>query len=211
MQEWNGEHDEQMTALMSLALDGLLDEQDHRRLEQHLDVCPGCRGEWEAMNEVSKLFESSPMVGPPLGFAIRVERRLAERQKRRRRIFGGMAVVTSGLSLAGLTVGALVLLVAAVVAWLSLGDLPSVQQGTSAALQVASGTGLLAKGASLFLGDLLARYAAPLILGLGFALVLLAGLWLWLLSLIHISETTRLLSSSYAVVCLKKKKTRITN
>jgi len=182
MQEWNGEHDEQMTALMSLALDGLLDEQDHRRLEQHLDVCPSCRGEWEAMNEISKLFESSPMVGPPLGFAIRVERRLAERQRRRQRIFGGMAVVTSGLSLAGLTVGALVLLVAAVVAWLSLGDLPSVQQGTSAALQVASGTGLLAKGASLFLGDLLARYAAPLILGLGFALVLLAGLWLWLWS-----------------------------
>ena len=182
MQEWNGEHDEQMTALMSLALDGLLDEQDHRRLEQHLDVCPGCRGEWEAMNEVSKLFESSPMVGPPLLPFGQAALHADGKTQRRRRIFGGMAVVTSGLSLAGLTVGALVLLVAAVVAWLSLGDLPSVQQGTSAALQVASGTGLLAKGASLFLGDLLARYAAPLILGLGFALVLLAGLWLWLWS-----------------------------
>jgi hypothetical protein len=75
-----------------------------------------------------------------------------------------------------------VILVAAVVAWLSLGDLPSVQHGTNAALQVASGAGLLAKGASLYLGDLLARYAAPLVLGLGFALVLLAGLWLWLWS-----------------------------
>jgi anti-sigma factor RsiW len=180
MQEWNGEHDEGMTALMSLALDGLLPEQDRRRLEQHLDVCPSCRGEWEAMREIETLFESSPMVGPPLGFAIRVERRLAKENRRRRRLFGGMAVVTSGLSLAGLTVGVLLILVAAVVAWLSLGDLPSVQQGTNAALQVASGAGLLAKGASLFLGDLLARYAAPLVLGLGFALVLLAGLWFWL-------------------------------
>lgn len=180
MQEWNGEHDEQMTALMSLALDGLLDEQDRRRLEQHLDVCPSCRGEWQAMNELTTLFESSPLVGPPLGFAIRVERRLAERDRRRRRLFGGMAVVTSGLSLAGLTVAVLVILVAAAVVWLSLGELPSVQEGTSAALQVASGTGLLAKGASLFLADLLARYAAPLVLGLGLVLVLLAGLWLWL-------------------------------
>jgi len=180
MQEWNGEHDEGMTALMSLALDGLLPEQDRRRLEQHLDVCPSCRGEWEAMREIETLFGGSPMVGPPLGFAIRVERRLAEQDRRRRRLFGGMAVVTSGLSLAGLTVGVLLILVAAVVAWLSLGDLPSVQQGTNAALQVASGAGLLAKGASLYLGDLLARYAAPLVLGLGFALVLLAGLWFWL-------------------------------
>jgi len=182
MQEWNGEHDEQMTVLMSLALDGLLEEQDRRRLEQHLDVCPSCRGEWEAMREVATLFESSPMVGPPLGFAVRVERRLAEQDRRRRRVFGGMAVVTSGLSLAGLTVGVLVILVAAIVAWLSLGDLPSVQQGTNAALQVASGAGLLAKGASFFLGDLLARYAAPLILGLGLVLAILAGLWLWLWS-----------------------------
>jgi predicted anti-sigma-YlaC factor YlaD len=180
MQKWNGEHDEQMTALMSLALDGLLDEQDRRRLEQHLDVCPSCRSEWEAMAEIATLFEASPLVGPPLGFAIRVGRRLAEQDKRRKRLFGGMAVVTSSLSLAGLTVGILVIVVAAVVAWLSLGDLPSVQQGTSAALQVASGAGLLAKGASLFLGDLLARYAAPLVIGLGLALAILAGLWLWL-------------------------------
>jgi anti-sigma factor RsiW len=180
MQKWNDEHDEGMTALMSLALDGLLEEQDRRRLEQHLDVCPSCRGEWEAMREIATLFESSPLVGPSLGFAVRVERRLAEGYRRRRRLFGGMAVVTSGLSLAGLTVGILVLLGAAVVAWLSLGDVPSVQQGTSAALQVASGAGLLAKSASFFLGDLLARYAAPLVLGLGFALLILAGLWLWL-------------------------------
>lgn len=180
MQTWNDEHDEGMTALMSLALDGLLEEQDRRRLEQHLDVCPSCRAEWEAIREIGALFKGSPLVGPPLGFAIRVERRLAEGDRRRRRLFGGMAVVTSGLSLAGLTVGALVLLAAAVVVWLSLGDAPSVQQGTSAALQVASGAGLLAKGASFFLGDLLARYAAPLVLGLGFALAILASLWLWL-------------------------------
>src|SRR5678815_728565 len=33
--------------------------------------------------------------------------------------------------------------------------------------------------------------------------------WVWRLSLIHISEPTRLLSISYAVFCLKKKKKNI--
>ena len=182
MQERNEEHDERMTMLMSLALDGLLEEQDHERFEQHLEACPSCRREWEAMRELSSLFERSAMVGPPLGFAVRVERRLGERARKRRRIFGGMAVLTSSLSLAGLTIGAVLFVISALVAWNWLGDLPSIQQGTSAALQVASGVGLLGKGASLFLGDLLLRYAAPLVLGLGIGLVILAGLWVWLFS-----------------------------
>jgi predicted anti-sigma-YlaC factor YlaD len=180
MQKWNDEHDEQMTVLMSLALDGLLEEPDHRRLEEHLDVCPSCRSEWEAMGEIATLFEGSPMVGPPLGCHLRVDRRLAERERKRRRMLSGAAVVTSSLSLAGLTVGMVVLLIAAVVAWQWLGDLSSVQQGTTAALQVASGLGVLGKGASLFLRDLLLRYAAPIVLALGLGAAVLAGLWAWL-------------------------------
>jgi predicted anti-sigma-YlaC factor YlaD len=181
MSGWEGcEHSEQMTVLMSLALDGLVDAGDQQRLQTHLAACSACQATWEAMRQVSVLFEQSPMVGPPLGFAVRVERRLAEKAKKRRHVFGGVAVLTSSLSLAGVTVAALLVIVLGVVAWRWLDSLPTVQQGTSAISQVASGMGLLGKGASLFLGDLLLHYGAPLVILLGIGLLLLVGLWIWL-------------------------------
>jgi len=175
------EHGERMTALMSLALDGLLDSGDRQRMEQHIKSCATCRVEWQAMAQVAALFESSPMVGPPLGFAVRVERRLADQAKRKRRVFGGAAVLTSSLSLAGATVAAVLLIVLGIVAWRWYDSSVAVQEGTQALTQVASGVGLMGKGASLFLGDLLARYGAPLALFLGAGLVVLIAAWAWLL------------------------------
>lgn len=171
---------EQMTALMSLALDGLVDDKDRRRLEQHLDSCAACRAEWRTMNQISGLFESSEMVGPPLGFSIRVERRLAEQTKKRRRVLGGLAVMTSSLSLAGVTIGAVVLLVVGILTWNGLGSLSSLQQSTGAMSQFASGMGLVGKGASLFLGEWLLRFGPPLVLLLGIGLAVLLGVWAWL-------------------------------
>jgi anti-sigma factor RsiW len=166
--------------MMSLALDGLLDQAGRQRLEQHLDACPACRAEWQAMQATSALLERSALVGPPLGFALRVERRLETQQKKRRRTFGGVAVLTSSLSLAGITVAAICLIVLGIVAWQWLADLPSVQVGLEAASQVATGMGLVGKGASLFLGDLLLRYGAPLLFALGAGIAVLVGLWTWL-------------------------------
>jgi len=173
------EREQQVTEMMSLALDGLLDEAGRQRLQQHLDTCPTCRAEWQSMQAVSTLFERSALVGPPLGFAVRVERRLESKQKKRRRTFGGVAVLTSSLSLAGVTVAAVCLIVLGIVAWHWLGDLQSVQVGMEAASQVASGMGLVGKGASLFLGDLLLRYGAPLLFALGAGVAVLVGLWTW--------------------------------
>lgn len=175
------EHSEQFTALMSLELDGRLDGDDRQRLEQHLVTCPACRVEWQAMQQVSALFAASPMVGPPLGFAVRLERRLAEKKKQRRQLFGGLALLTGSLSLAGVTVAVVVLIVLGVIAWQSFDSSPAMQQGTELASQVASGVGLVGKGASFFLGDLLLRYGAPLVLLLLAGLVLLVALWAWLL------------------------------
>jgi anti-sigma factor RsiW len=163
-----------------MALDGLLDAAEKKRLERHLAKCEVCRSEWEAMRQVATLFEGAPTVGPPLGFAIRVERRLEQKVQKRRRAFGGLAVLTSSLSLAGVTVAAVVLIVVGLVSWQWLGSLPAVQQGTSAVSQVASGMGMVGKGASLFLGDLLLRFGPPLIVLIGIGLVVLAGLWTWL-------------------------------
>jgi len=175
------EHSEQFTALMSLELDGRLDGDDRQRLEQHLVTCPACRVEWQAMQQVSALFAASPMVGPPLGFAVRLDRRLAEKKKQRRQLFGGLALLTGSLSLAGVTVAVVALIVLGVIAWQSFDSSPAVQQGTELASQVASGVGLVGKGASFFLGDLLLRYGAPLVLLLLAGLVLLVALWAWLL------------------------------
>jgi anti-sigma factor RsiW len=173
-------HDEEMSLLMSLALDDMLEDEDRQQLEQHVQACPACRAEWEAMQAVSALFDDSPMVGPPLGFAVRVERKLAEKDKKRRQTFGGLAVLTSSLSLAGLTVAAVCLIVVAILAWQGVGPLSTLQEETTAVSQVATGMGLVGKGASLFLGDLLLRYGSLLIFALGFGVVVLVGLWTWL-------------------------------
>lgn len=172
--------DEEMTSLMSLALDGLLEGGDRHRLDQHLATCSACQREWKAMQQVEALFEQSAMIGPPLGFAVRVDRRLAENTKRRRRLFGGVAVLTSSLSLAGVTVAIVLLIVGGLLAWGVFGSLPSVQQGTSAVSHVASNVGLVGKGASFFLRDLLLRYGLPLVLLLGAGLAVLTGIWAWL-------------------------------
>jgi anti-sigma factor RsiW len=170
---------EKYTEMMSLALDDLLDEAGQRQLQHHLDSCATCRTEWETMQAVSALFERSAPVGPPLGFALRVERKLEARQKQRRRAFGGVAVLTSSLSLAGLTVGAICLLVLGIVAWQWAGDQPSVRLGIEAASQVASGMGLVGKGTSLFLGDFLLHFGVPLLFALGAGVTVLVALWTW--------------------------------
>lgn len=169
------EHNEQFSLLMSLALDGMLSAGEQRNLHQHLAGCPVCRAEWEAMQQASLLFAQSDMVGPPLGFAVRVERRLERQSQKQKRTFGGLAVLTSSLSLAGITVAAVLLIALAALAWSSLGP-----QGTSAVSQVASSVGLMGKGATLFLTELLLRYVTPLLAVAGIGLVVLIGIWAWL-------------------------------
>jgi anti-sigma factor RsiW len=169
------EHGEQFSLLMSLALDGMLSVGEKRQLHGHLSRCAFCRAEWEAMQQAALLFDQSDMVGPPLGFAVRVERQLERRSQKQKRAFGGFAVLTSSLSLAGITVAVVLLIALAVLAWNSLGP-----QGANAVTQVASGVGLMGKGATLFLKELLLRYVTPLLALVGIGLVVLIGIWTWL-------------------------------
>ncbi|MGD8465592.1 MAG: zf-HC2 domain-containing protein [Anaerolineae bacterium] len=170
-----GKHNEQFSLLMSLALDGMLAADEQRQLHQHLAGCAVCRAEWEAMQQASLLFDQPDMIGPPLGFAVRVERRLERQSQKQKRAFGGLAVLTSSLSLAGITVAVVLLVALAVLAWSSLGP-----EGASAVSQVASGVGLMGKGATLFLKELVARYVIPLLAVVGIGLVVLIGIWAWL-------------------------------
>ena len=171
---------EQVSLLMSLALDGLLAGSDRQVLEGHLAACPECRAEWEAMQQVSVLFKGTEMAGPRLGFATRVERRLADKAKKRRRLFGGAAVLTGSLSLAAVTAAVVAVIVLAVVAgnWLNVG--PEIKEGSNTVSQIASGMNLVGKGASLFLGDFLRAFGLPMVIGVGIALALLLVVWIWL-------------------------------
>ncbi|MBN1136603.1 MAG: zf-HC2 domain-containing protein [Anaerolineae bacterium] len=171
---------ERVSLLMSLALDGLLAATDQQVLAGHLAVCPACRAEWQAMQQVSDLFNGAEVVGPRLGFATRVERRLADKAKKRRRLFGGAAVLTGSLSLATVTAVVMALLVVGVVAWNWLDVLPDVKQGTDTASQIASGVNLMGKGVSLFLTDFLRAFGLPMVIGVGIALALLLVVWIWL-------------------------------
>jgi predicted anti-sigma-YlaC factor YlaD len=171
---------EQISLLMSLALDGMLKRDDKLRLDRHLGTCASCQAEWEAMQQMSVMLEREPMVGPPLGFAVRVERSLEAQVQKRRRALGGLAVMTGALPLVGITVAAATILVLATVAWNWFGSMSSVQQSAAALGQVASGVALMGKGTSFFLGDLLTRYGPPLVLMLALGLAFLVGIWTWL-------------------------------
>jgi predicted anti-sigma-YlaC factor YlaD len=183
MNEWvKCEQNERISEFMSTALDGLLDADAERTLQQHLATCSTCQAEWQAMQRISALFRQSPPVGPPLGFAVRLDRRLAEKEKKRRQTFGGLALLTGSLSLAGVTVAAVLMIAAGLLAWHSFGSAPAVQEGAGAVSQVASGMGLVGKGATLFLKDLLLRYGPPLLVLVGIGLAVLTAIWAWLYS-----------------------------
>jgi anti-sigma factor RsiW len=175
------EQNERISELMSMALDGLLDAGTERKLQEHLASCASCQAEWQAMQRVEDLFQQSAPIGPPLGFAIRVDRQLATKEKQRRRRFGGLALLTSSLSMAGVTV-AVVVLIAGILAWHWFGAVPAVQEGAETVSQIASGVGLVGKGATLFLKDLLLRYGPPLLIVVGISLVVLTAVWAWLYS-----------------------------
>ena len=171
---------ERVSLLMSLSLDGPLAATDQQVLEGHLAACPDCRAEWEAMKQISTLFEGAEMVGPRLGFSTRVERRLADKAKKRRRLFGGAAVLTGSLSLAAVTGLVAAVIVLGVVAgnWFDL--LPDVEQGTNTVSQIASGVNLMGKGVTLFLTDFLRAFGLPMVIGVGIALALMLAVWIWL-------------------------------
>ena len=91
-----------ISLLMSLALDQSLTKVEARDLEEHLRRCPTCQEEWESMQRVSRLFTDAPLIGPPAGFADRVMQRLAQRQARRQGLVVGAALLVVCLSLAAL-------------------------------------------------------------------------------------------------------------
>jgi anti-sigma factor RsiW len=92
----NGVHDEALM-LMSLALDGLLDEADENRLQLMLAGDNSLRETWQQWQRVDSTFSTLPRAVPSEGFVVRFEENLARRERtarrRRQALFAGAAVV----------------------------------------------------------------------------------------------------------------------
>ena len=97
-----------ISRLMSLLLDQSLTQDEVRCLEEHLERCPTCQGEWEAMQRVSRLLTDAPLMGPPPGFADRVMQRLAQCKARRQRLVAAAALLVACLSLGALALPGIV-------------------------------------------------------------------------------------------------------
>jgi len=173
---------ERIGSWLSLSLDGRLPSDHEAELEQHLAACPACWEEAAAVRRVSSLLGQMPIVGPAHGFSLRVERRLAERSTRRRQALRGVALLTSSLSIVGVGAAAILVLGLGLAALLWLGTQPAGQQAGVSISQIASGLGLMGKGASLFLKDILLRYGLPIVLVVGGGLAVMGGAWAWLVS-----------------------------
>jgi hypothetical protein len=85
--------------LMSLELDDLLDETQAKRFRAHLAQCDSCRLEWEALQRLSSVLQSEPLLWPASGFSDRVVARLHEREVRRKQVKGGLGLVAGSMGL----------------------------------------------------------------------------------------------------------------
>lgn len=97
---------EELEWLMSLALDGALDEAEAARLEELLQETPQNMDRWEAWQALDNHFHQIPCALPPADFAEKCMQRLEIRERQRRLrtgiIFGIAAVALWGSALAGM-------------------------------------------------------------------------------------------------------------
>jgi len=79
--------------LISLALDGMLDSDEKRRLDGHLEQCSGCRGQWLLWQAIDDKLCADPIPVPAHGFSRSVAQRLARQERLRNLRIGVMLTV----------------------------------------------------------------------------------------------------------------------
>lgn len=77
-----GDHSEYLM-LISLELDGMLDSDEKKRLDGHLERCSACRAQWQLWRALDNRLRETPMPVPAPGFADSVAQRLALQERRR--------------------------------------------------------------------------------------------------------------------------------
>ena len=79
--------------LISLALDGMLDSDEEKRLDGHLEQCSGCRGQWLLWQAIDDRLRAAPVPVPAPGFSRSVAQRLARQERLRNLRIGVMLTV----------------------------------------------------------------------------------------------------------------------
>lgn len=108
--------------LLSLALDGQLDEAEAAELERLLASDPALQAEWQTWQTLDEAFRHAPFVAPPVDFVANFETRLVQ-MERRKRLWAGTIIGLAALMLWGSGIAGLVALSALMVnrqgAWLN--------------------------------------------------------------------------------------------
>lgn len=166
------EHAE-ITAMMSLALDGMLSAAERRTLEEHLGSCSTCSAEWGRWRQVDALFSSEPAAAPPAEFSARVMAGVQAQVKRRRRLTLSAWLVGGSLyvwAMAALALGLAGLL------WV-LSDPPVAAVLARVLTQTLSAVGLLAKALRLGLAGIMRQEVVALVMS--YACIVAATLAMW--------------------------------
>jgi predicted anti-sigma-YlaC factor YlaD len=95
--------------MMSVRLDGRLDDADSALLDEHMAGCEECQGEWERVQAIDRLLSAAPVVQAPVRVRVQVMTRLERRDKARRALVGGTALTLGTVALAVLAVSPLLL------------------------------------------------------------------------------------------------------
>lgn len=90
--------DHDYSALMSLALDGMLSADEASSLDQHLLACPACQTSWNKWQRIAHVLTVEPFAGPPQGFALRLDQAMVRDEQRHERMLAGL-VLAGGTTL----------------------------------------------------------------------------------------------------------------
>jgi predicted anti-sigma-YlaC factor YlaD len=169
-----------ISQLMSLALDQSLSQVEARGLEDHLKRCETCQEEWEAMQRISRLFTAAPLMEPPAGFADRVMQRLAQRQARRRRFLIGAALLVICLSLGALALPGIVGWLAML--WQVITEPTLLSHGAKLVAQLLNLAESVGGACWLIITVLPFYLSQPVLLGYSFLALALTALWIRLVA-----------------------------
>jgi anti-sigma factor RsiW len=169
-----------ISQLMSLALDQSLAQAEASCLKEHLRLCPTCQEEWEAMQRISRLFTAAPLMEPSADFADRVMLRLAQRQARRRRFLIGAALLVICLSLGALALPGIVVWLAML--WQLITEPALLSHGAKLVAQLLSLAESVGGACWLIITALLSHLSQPVLLGYSFLALTLTALWIRLVA-----------------------------
>lgn len=98
---------EQVELWMMDALDDVLAPAERQRMLSHLETCPRCSAQWQALNVLENILVKPPLAQPAPGFAGRVDARLDRFEAQRRTLIGGLILIAAAASLCLLAVPSL--------------------------------------------------------------------------------------------------------